>query len=114
MVSNFRGPLRLGKRKAKVLDMHMHFCGFSQHSLLSLLYFIFFLSTWGVMSITEPEVEKNGDWSVLHPKFKVLGVGGRPFRPAHNRAISISTRGTHFQVMSKGTNLTTEIPTNYT
>ena len=58
------------------------------------------------MSITAPEVEKNGDWSALHPKFKVSGVGGRPFRPAHNRAISRSTRGTHFQVMSKGTNLT--------
>ena len=31
---------KLGKRKTKALDIHMHFCGFSQH------YFIFvFLST---------------------------------------------------------------------
>ena len=29
---------------------------------------------------------------------KVSGVGGRPFRPAHNRR---SNRGTHFQVVSK-------------
>ena len=27
----------------------MHFCGFSQHSFIH--YFIFFLSTWGVISI---------------------------------------------------------------
>ena len=41
-------------------------------------------------------------------------VGGRPFRPVHNRALSGSTRGTHFQVMSKGTNFDQEKPTNYT
>ena len=29
-------------------------------------------------------------------------IGVRLFRPAHNRALSRSTRGTHFQVMSKG------------
>ena len=32
----------LEKRKAKALDIHVHFCGFSQHSLLSLLYFFSF------------------------------------------------------------------------
>ena len=37
---------RLGKRKAKTLEIHVHFCGFSQHSFLS-----FFLSTWGVTII---------------------------------------------------------------
>ena len=32
------------EEKAKTLDIHMHFCGFSRHS-----YFLFvFLSTWGV------------------------------------------------------------------
>ena len=34
----------------------------------------------------------------LHPKCKVSSVGGRPFRPVHNRR---SNRGTHFQVVSK-------------
>ena len=29
----------------------------------------------------------------MHPKYKVLGVGGRLFRPAHNRPLSRSTRG---------------------
>ena len=38
---------------------------------------------------------------VVTPKCKVLGVGGRPFRPANNRALSRSTSGTHFQVVSK-------------
>ena len=37
------GPLRLGKRKAKALEIHMHFCGFSQHYTLLFLS----LSTWG-------------------------------------------------------------------
>ena len=41
---------------------------------------------------------------------QVQSIGGRPFRPAHNRAISKSTRGTHFQVMSKGTHLTMKNP----
>ena len=30
-------------KKAKTLDIHVHFCGFSQHSFV-------FLSTWGVIS----------------------------------------------------------------
>ena len=45
MVSNFR---RSSKVWTKTLDMHMHFCGFSQHYFY---YFIFFLSTWGVNTI---------------------------------------------------------------
>ena len=42
------GPLRLGK-KAKTLDVHVHFCGFSQHSFIHsfihsfLLFFLFHL-----------------------------------------------------------------------
>ena len=47
------GPLRLGK-KAKTLDIHMHFCGFSQHSFIV----VFFLSTWGVMCKTALQVER--------------------------------------------------------
>ena len=31
-------------------------------------------------------------------KCKVSGVGGKPFLPTHNRRLSRSTRGTHFQV----------------
>jgi len=49
----------------------------------------------------------------IHSKCKVSGVGGRPFHPAHNRVLSRPTRGTHFQVMSKGTNFDPEKPTNY-
>ena len=41
------GPLRLGK-KAKTLDIHMHFCGFSLHSFFTLF---FFLTTCGVIYI---------------------------------------------------------------
>ena len=37
----------LGKRKAKGLEIHVHFCGFSQHYYTIL--FFFFLSTWGVI-----------------------------------------------------------------
>ena len=51
----------------------------------------------------------SGDWSA-GDNYTESGVGGRPFRPAHNRAISRSTRGTHFQVVSKDTNLTTKNP----
>ena len=36
-------------KKAKTLDIHMNFCGFSQHS-----FNIFFLSTWGVIRFIEP------------------------------------------------------------
>ena len=32
---------------------------------------------------------------------KVLGVSGRAFHPTRNRPLSRSTRGTHFQVVSK-------------
>ena len=45
---------------------------------------------------------------------QVSGIGGRPFHPAHNRALSRSTRGTHFQVVSKSTKFDEEKPTNYT
>jgi len=38
------------EEKAKTLDMHMHFCGFSQHRSF-IHYFIFFLSTWGVICL---------------------------------------------------------------
>jgi len=41
------------EKKAKTLDIHMHFCGFSQHSFIHsfIHYFIiFFLSTWGVIN----------------------------------------------------------------
>ena len=41
------GPLRLGK-KAKALDIHMHFCGFSQHSFIHSFITLLFFSTWGV------------------------------------------------------------------
>ena len=34
------------EKKAKTLDIHMHFCDFSQHSFIH--SFIFLLSTWGV------------------------------------------------------------------
>ena len=40
------GPLRLEKKKAKALDIHLHFCGFSQHSLLSFIHSIFFPFHW--------------------------------------------------------------------
>ena len=43
-------PLRLGKRKAKALEIHMHFCGFSQHSFIH--YFIFF-ATWDVICCSQ-------------------------------------------------------------
>ena len=60
-------------------------------------------------SITTPQVERKWwlecRWQ-LHPKCKVSGTGGRPFCSAHNKALSRSTRSTHFQMMSKGTNLT--------
>ena len=43
MVSNFRKSSQAWIKK-RTLDIHVHFCGFSQHS------FIFSLSTWGVIS----------------------------------------------------------------
>ena len=45
----------------------------------------------GVQVTTASQVQSIGcKWQTIHP--------------AHNRALSRSTRGTHFQVMSKGTN----------
>ena len=38
------------EKKAKRLDIHMHFCGFSQHSFTTSY---FFLSTWGVIFSTK-------------------------------------------------------------
>jgi len=37
------------EKKAKTLDIHVHFCGFSQHSLLC---YFFFVSTCGVTRLT--------------------------------------------------------------
>ena len=31
------------EKKAKTLDIHMHYCGFSQHSFISLIFFSFHL-----------------------------------------------------------------------
>ena len=39
------------EKKAKTLDIHVHFCGFSQHSFFS--FFLSFFSTWGVTFITQ-------------------------------------------------------------
>ena len=49
-----------------------------------------------------PKWKENSDWSA-GGKFKVSGVGGRPFCPAHNKPMSRSTRGTHFQVHGEQT-----------
>ena len=47
VVSNFRRSSQAWKRRAKALEIHMHFGGFSQHSFVH----FFFLSAWGVMSL---------------------------------------------------------------
>ena len=44
------GLLRLGKKKAKTLDMHMHFCGISHATFITFITLFFVLSTWGVIS----------------------------------------------------------------
>ena len=47
------------EKKAKTLDIHVHFCGFSQHSLFLLLSY-FFLFTWGVITGGDPH-SRDGD-----------------------------------------------------
>ena len=48
MVSNFRRSSQAWKKKAKTLDINMHFCGFSKHPFIHYLFFSFH---WDVIII---------------------------------------------------------------
>ena len=61
----------------KTLDIHMHFCGFSQHSFITL----FFFHSWGVIffdfCVTAcglPSLADNSKYVFLRPVLKVMYI----------------------------------------
>ena len=91
--------LNLGKRKAKALDIHMHFCGFSQYSFIHFFSFHLGCRNPCITAYGLPSLADNSNtWQHFHLFYKACTKGyaansclANPDNEAVSHSITCST-----------------------